>query len=426
MKKIYFLSLVLISSLSYGQEVQRCATHEAILHYDAANPGYLNAINETFERAKAMYGSGDREEVYTVPVVVHIVYNTEEENLDDSVIFKQIETLNEDFRRTNPDADNVRDTFNTIVGDSYIEFKLAEIDPDGNPTTGITRTETSMTSFFGSGTFPADGVKETSSGGIDPWDQDLYMNIWVCDMSIFGTPAVLGYATPPDGLPNWPPGSTDGLSDGVVVQYQAFGANNPNELDAGGGPLEVLGRTTTHEVGHYLGLRHIWADGDCSEEDGIDDTPNAMDQSEFDCDDSKNTCTDDIGTLGDLPDMIENYMDYSAESCQNSFTLGQVELMRGVLENERVDLISGNPATVETLEANSFGLFPNPSNGEVTLTNLPEGTAQIQIYTETGQMVRSMHINSNTMSVDGLVEGIYLVSILTEESVSTKKLIVIP
>ena len=290
MRKIYLLTLVLLSSMAYAQEFHRCATHEAIVKYDAEHPGYLDAINETFERAKALSGKGDREDVYTIPVVVHIVYNTDEENLHDSVIFRQIETLNEDFRRMNPDADNVRDTFNTIVGDSYIEFQLAAIDPDGNPTTGITRTETSMTTFFGSGTFPADGVKETSSGGIDPWDQDRYMNIWVCDMSIFGTPAVLGYATPPDGLPNWPPGSTDGLSDGVVIQYEAFGANNPNVLDAGSGPLEVLGRTTTHEVGHYLGLRHIWADGDCSEEDGIDDTPNAMDQSNFDCDDTKNTC----------------------------------------------------------------------------------------------------------------------------------------
>ena len=109
-------------------------------------------------------------------------------------------------------------------------------------------------------------VKSTADGGIDPWDQSRYLNIWVCDMSIFGVTALLGYATPPAGLPNWPPGSSGTLGDGVVIQYQAFGSNNPNQIGQG---IVVKGRTPSHEVGHYLGLRHIWGDGDCTAEDGI-------------------------------------------------------------------------------------------------------------------------------------------------------------
>ncbi|MCG8577543.1 MAG: T9SS type A sorting domain-containing protein [Flavobacteriales bacterium] len=425
MKNTLLLIALFLTGAIYAQEFHRCATHQALLQQEESNPGYMNQINETFERAKAMSGlNGDREEVYTIPVVVHIVYNTPEENLHDSIIFNQIESLNADFRRMNADTVNLRDTFQTIVGDSYIQFKLAEIDPDGNPTTGITRTETSVNSFFGVGTFPADGVKYTSEGGIDPWNQDNYLNIWVCDMSFFDTPAVLGYATPPDGLPNWPDGSVDGLEDGVVIQYQSFGSNNPNPLDVGGGPLDVLGRTATHEVGHYLGLRHIWADGGCTEEDGIDDTPNAVDQSEFDCDDTKNTCTDDIGELGDLPDMIENYMDYSAESCQNSFTKGQVDLMRGVLETERIDLIQGNPAIVSEKSVAQFKMYPNPANGMVTLNNLPEGTKQIELYSETGQLLRSINTASQKVTMDELNVGFYLVSVQSTEGVSTQKLVV--
>src|SRR5690606_22725573 len=163
---------------------------------------------------------------------------------------------------------------------------------------------------------------------------------------------------------HWPAGTIDGLSDGVVIQFQCFGSNNPNPLpnpDGSGDILEVLGRTVTHEVGHYLGLRHIWGDGDCTAQDGVDDTPNATGQSDFDCDASKNTCVDNIFGV-DLPDMIENYMDYSAEDCQNSFTQGQVDIMHGVLDNERYDLVHGNPASVSTLDEISLSIFPNPAN----------------------------------------------------------------
>src|SRR5690606_36225125 len=142
----------------------------------------------------------------------------------------QIEQLNEAFRRLNADTVNTRSEFLTIVGDTEIEFVLATVDPDGNPTNGITRTSTSQTSFIGVGGLPAEGVKSSGNGGIDPWNQLDYLNIWVCDMSLFNIPALLGYATPPNNLPHWPPGSSDNMSDGVVIQYQAFGPNNPNAL----------------------------------------------------------------------------------------------------------------------------------------------------------------------------------------------------
>ena len=132
--------------------------------------------------------------------------------------------------------------------------------------------------------------------------------------------------------------------DGVVIDYRVFGRNSPFELDLGQGtPIVTQGRTPVHEVGHYLGLRHVWGDGggllggdSCMEDDGVADTPNSGSQANFDCDPTRNTCID---ATDDLPDMIENFLDYSSEACMNSFTMGQIEIMRGVLENERCMLV---------------------------------------------------------------------------------------
>lgn len=429
MKIFLTLFLAFIGFVAFSQDFHRCYTHEAMIAQEEKTPGYWANVNEAFERAK--YANlQDRAEVMTIPVVVHIVHNTAAENLADSVIFNQIATLNEDYRRLNADAENLRDTFNTIVGDTFIEFQLATVDPEGNPTTGITRTNTDVTSFFSLALSPAEGVKITSEGGIDPWDQSRYLNIWVCDMSVFETVFLLGYATPPDGLPHWPAGSSDGMSDGVVIQYQAFGSNNPNPLVAGGAEIDVRGRTATHEIGHYLGLRHIWGDGDCAEQDGVDDTPNAVDQSGS-CDLIKNTCLDDIDVLGDLPDMVENYMDYSPETCQNSFTLGQVAIMRGVLEIQRYDLVNDNPALAlkkTDLLVETFQVYPNPTNDHVTIL-FPHGHENrlVKVYSETGQLILSENVQPGTVSfsIDQLEKGLYLIELTSDERVETKRLIVL-
>lgn len=419
MKKLLITALALYTTYNFAQ-VHKCYTHELMQYQEELTPGYLNAVEESFQRAKHSF-SQDRSTVYTIPVVVHIVYNDPSENLEDSVIFNQIEVLNQSFRRTNADTVNLRPVFDPIVGDGYIEFELAQVDPNGQPTTGITRTSTTQTSFLGVGGFPAEGVKSSADGGIDPWDQSHYLNIWVCNMSFGGTPFILGYATPPNNLSHWPPGSADNMSDGVVIEYEAFGANNPNTLDLGQGPMDVQGKTTVHEVGHYLGLRHIWGDGDCTEEDGIDDTPNAIDQSDFDCDTTKNSCVDNILTFGDLPDMIENYMDYSSESCQNSFTQGQVDMMRGILENERVDLISGNPASIQSTSTVEFKLFPNPSAGNTVIAGLDE-QVEIEVYTESGKLVYET-IGSHQVELPQLEAGVYLVKVISEQQVGVKRLI---
>jgi len=410
--KIYTLILaitvVLINSVSLAQSPEKCGTQHILEFYESQTPGYKQAVDETYKaiinRAKNITRAAD--ELYRIPLVIHVVYNENklEQNLHDSVILNQISILNADFQRLNADTINMRSIFAPIAGAPMIKFELASTDPNGNSTTGITRTE-------------------TATGGIDPWDQSQFLNIWICDMSFFGSPFVLGYATPPANLPNWPNGGTSNLGDGVVIQFNFFGSNNPNSDPA----FDVQGRTVTHEVGHYLGLRHIWGDGDCTEDDLLADTPNAESESSQDCDTTKNTCVDTIpGGLGDLPDMIENYMDYSAESCQNSFTNGQGEIIRSVLENERIDLLTSiglSPLAIpETKYNKSTTIYPNPNSGKFIVKTTDANS--IQILNSIGQVVKMVPFNSDNTPINLDEKGIYFIQICSGENTVTKKLVV--
>lgn len=234
--------------------------------------------------------------VITIPVVVHVVYNTAAENISDAQIYSQITVLNEDFRRMNADADSTWPQ----AADTEVEFCLALKDPNGNATNGITRTATMITSFSSN-----DDVKFDSAGGKDAWTAAGYLNIWVCDIS--GT--TLGYAQ----FPGAGPASTDG----VVIDYKYFGTTGTATS-----PFD-LGRTTTHEVGHWLNLMHIWGDGPCGVDDLVADTPDAEDANRG-CDTGHVSC----GSVN----MVQNYMDYSDDACMNLFTQGQRERMRALFD----------------------------------------------------------------------------------------------
>lgn len=436
-KHLLFFGLTLISVQNYAQVLQtkKCATVEYTNYRESKQPGYLQATKNAFNLAKNNTSQKSETE-YTIPVVVHIVYNNAAQNLHDSVIFNQIQILNEDFNRENADTVNMRSVFEPIVGSAKIRFQLATIDPNGNPTNGITRTQTSKTTFTSvmglvSGDMSEnETVKSTADGGINPWNQSRYLNIWVCNMAISfqgsEMTALLGYATPPANLPNWPAGTVSDLSDGVVIQFNAFGSNNPTPLIADGQNMTVKGRTVTHEVGHYLGLRHVWGDGDCSQDDGIADTPNASGESQFDCNTTKNTCVDNI--IGqDLPDMVENYMDYSAEDCQNSITKNQIELIRGVIETNRWDLVNNNPAVgIKDISKINASVFPNPSNSTVNIVSDQQISGDIYITDLNGKTVlitKGAGLET-TIDIAHLKNGVYQISFEnTEGTKSTIRLV---
>lgn len=451
MKKLYITLATIASIFSIGtfaQHTEKCGFNHIIDHYETINPGYKDQAKQIYESSldyvKHANLRAENDSIYVIPVVVHVVYSDSVQNIPDSVIHNQIEVLNIDYMRLNADTVNLRDTFLTVAGKARVNFRLASYDPDGNPTTGITRTETTELfgeggGFFGPDIAEIEDVKITANGGHDPWDQSKYLNIWVCDMAAGGEASLLGYATPPADLPNWPAGSTDGMSDGVVIQYQCFGSNNPNPLTVQGSNIEVRGRTTVHEVGHYLGLRHTaeqsWFGSSCNDnDDGLNDTPN-MSQSQFDCNTTRNSCVDTVinifgDTLGNLPDMIENYMDYSSETCQNTFSFGQVGIIRNVLKNYRNGLINnGNLSGVNELKENNMivDVYPNPSNGvvQVNLNNYT-GKQTIMVFNELGQVIYNEQvIGTNNLSLDlsSQPKGIYILKVMGDSTPINKKLV---
>jgi len=427
------ISITLFSNDITAQSAQKCGTVKAMQKMEESYPGYVQGSKNLFNE---FYNSNQNRAISDtflyVRVVVHVVYNTPQENLPDSVILNQIQVLNNDFGRMNADTVNMRPVFDPIAGvDSRIRFVLADTDPLGNPTNGITRTSTTKTTFFsllGGGL--AEDVKSSADGGIDPWDQSRYLNIWVCDLSvpILGT-VILGYAVPPSGLPNWDAGVTNGISDGVVIQYQVFGANNPNPLSLGGTTYAVKGRTPVHEVGHYLGLRHIWGDEtNCVGEDGIMDTPKATDASAQDCDASKNTCTDNIASI-DMPDMIENYMDYSAEDCQNSFTMDQMLFVRWVIRGFRPDIATLSFTGIDKIKkTDTFVLAPNPTNEIINLTAANGSIiSSVKIYNTSGLQVYGVNCSNSrvTLNTLDLAEGIYFLELTSNQNIERLKFVVI-
>lgn len=301
------ITLLLLSFLFVGMlsaQQRDCSTMDNLEYRKQQDPqleARMQQIEEfTRQRIQEM---GPQESIsgniITIPVVVHVIYRTAQENISAAQIQSQIDVLNEDFRRTNADADN---RWSQAV-DTEIQFCLASVDPNGNPTTGITR-KSSTTTAWGTN----DAMKRASSGGVDAWNTGEYLNMWVCNIG----GGILGYAQFPGG---------SAATDGVVMGPQYFGSSQKGTGFYLSAPFD-LGRTTTHEVGHFLNLRHIWGDGGCSVDDFVSDTPTS-DAPNYGCTPTHVSCSS--------TDMVQNYMDYSDDGCMNLYTAGQKARMRAIL-----------------------------------------------------------------------------------------------
>lgn len=296
-RSFLLISLMVLGPLTFAQQ-RVCGTMDHLHHQLEANPNLryrMQAIERQTEAGiKAASHRMDRDIV--IPVVVHVVYNTSEQNISDRQIYSQIQVLNQDFRRRNPDVDRTPSMWASVASDTRISFKLANRDPNGQPTDGITRTRTSVEAFF----VQSNGVKYGARGGVDAWPSDQYLNIWVCNLGM----GVLGYSQFPGGPPE---------TDGVVIGYKFFGNTGIVRPPFNGG------RTCTHEVGHWLNLRHIWGDGPCSVDDLVADTPPA-DRPTQGCPTYRTACNG--------PVMTSNFMDYTDDACMNMFTFGQADRMQ--------------------------------------------------------------------------------------------------
>jgi hypothetical protein len=344
---LLFSGLFLISPASiHGQHSGRaCGTVEYNRQVEAAYPGVSETRAEIEAGIQALTHNPHqlntlRKAVITIPVVVHVIYHPSlsAQNISYSRVVEQINVLNQDFRGSNPDTAQVPALFKGLVADAQIQFCLATRDPIGNWTDGVTRTQTTKTSF-GMGDDAL--IKSTSGGGHDAWDRDKYLNIWVCNL----TGNVLGYTQLPGG-----PAHLDGL----VICYKYFGKT-------GASPPYHKGRTTTHEVGHWLNLYHIWGDdnGACWGSDYCDDTPNQAG-------DNYACPTFPHASCSNTSDMYMNYMDYVDDACMFMFTPDQKTRMLAVLASTRSSLLNSDgcsPATgiVDAGNLTTLQIFPLPS-----------------------------------------------------------------
>ena len=292
-------------------QVRRCATMDVHRRLLNENPAYA-LVRDDIENMTLLYqegrGMAGRTGVTRIPVVVHVVWNTAAQNISDAQIASQIDVLNRDFRRANPDVEATPAPFLPFTADARVEFALATVDPHGAASTGIERRQTSVSAFGAD-----DSVKSQASGGLDAWPAASYLNIWVCQLG----GGLLGYAQFPGG-----PAETDG----VVILQSAFGT-----IGTAAPPFH-LGRTATHEVGHWLNLNHIWGDDGtgCSGTDNVDDTPNQGGANTGQPPFPQVSCNN-----GPHGDMFMNYMDYVDDPAMFMFTAGQVTRMQACLDGPR-------------------------------------------------------------------------------------------
>ena len=389
-----WIAFLILANHSFGQS---CGFDALLKNHPELN----NAFNASFLKKNKT-----EQEIpsitHIIPVVFHILYDDENKNLLDSVIFNQLEILNKIYSEC--DAP-IRPVFEAVAACPKIKFQLAKTTPEGQLTNGINRVQTDEKIFYHSDAiFQFDNPKYEEFGGTSAWNTDQYLNIWICNLRpLSGVGGLLGYAFPPVESPFWNRiFYVSKERQGVVMHYQAIGNNNPV---GNANWAHIL----AHEIGHYLGLKHPWGDEEnrCDLNDFIEDTPPCKNASNF-CNFSKNTC--DEGLL-DKPDMIENIMDYSPARCLTHFTQGQVNRMRA-------NLVQYRPYVYETfLEDSTYtGLYvwPNPNNGKFSMAlgqSKGESDRTVVIFDSQGKQIWTGEISNDAtfyeVDLRPLKRGIY-------------------
>jgi len=312
-----FLHMTAQDGGDVGEFVPWCGTTGALLQQEKEDPT-LRKRMDSIEKEMQKYIENPTRDlsggILIIPVVVHVIHNGDpvgsNENIDDLFIMAQLDQITDDFRKFNPDAS----TAWAQAADTEIQFCLAQIDPNGDPTTGILRHDISGGPW----------TQNTFNSNVKPqtiWDRDQYMNFWIADLN----GGLLGYAQFPGGSAN---------TDGIVCKYNTIGSlATPYTSNA---PYNV-GRVAAHEAGHWLNLRHIWGDeSGCSGSDFCADTPNQ----------AGNTSGCPSGVVTDAcantspGKMYQNYMDYTDSDCMNIFTQDQSDRMWAAVNTSRPGLIT--------------------------------------------------------------------------------------
>ncbi len=377
-----FVLCVALGSLSLNAQdknvvqTRECATDEYNQLLLQTNPKMMGS--DAFERELApkvaaikaqMASNPQRVLQFTIPVVVHVIHNGEPigtgANISDAQVISQIQVLNEDFRRM---IGTRGFNSNPVGADVEVEFCLAQQTPDGCITNGIDRIDMSSVSTTWSG---PGGNTDSVLKPATIWDSSKYMNMWSVN---FSSSTLLGFAQFPGGPAN---------TDGVVSNYTYFGSNDAPGVNIPG--VFNLGRTMTHEVGHYLGLYHTFEGGctgsvDTAGDFCSDTPPVASANSNGSACVPNNSCSTDVPNL---PDMIENYMDYTTDACMNIFTLDQkarvIAVLNGV-NNNRPDTSNSNVCTPLAPVNNDVSIQVNSLNSNGACTGNFTPNVRVQNY----------------------------------------------
>ncbi len=395
MKKILLMAVGLLTANVSAQF--ECMTDKKMKEFYKNNPQGLKAREDLYKYLSNKNNlSKNTQTVVTIPIVVHVLYKNEVQNVSDAQIASQIAVLNQDFRKANADFNNAPAVFKPVGSDMQVMFCLATKDPNGNPTTGIVRKSIPSNFNF-------DDHYYDSSGSL-PWDNTKYLNIWV------GKPnyaSVGGWSSMPDGA--------EGPSDGIAINYRVFGTMGTAES-----PYNK-GRCTTHEVGHYLGLWHPFG-GD------INGTPtNTL------CGVVNDFCADTPATYyayfgaPTFPDntymctptadgaMFMNFMDYTRDAVKVMFTNDQKTLVTNALAGPRASLLNNNAcsvlATSEVEKVDKINLFPNPTTQYISIASPLMAINEVEVFNTEGRLVKKASIKNETdrINVSDFPSGIYFV-----------------
>lgn len=343
--------------------------------------------------------------VVTIPVVFHVVYNTPAQQVPQSLLAETIDVLTRDYRRQNPDAGNTgvnggyQDpnglwsyNYSNIAADCEIQFLMCGVTYDY---TSLAQIDVAQDPYYVKNTFPYHQTYPPAN----------YLNVWVCNIS----GSLFGLAEFPGSPPQ---------QDGVIITYNSVGYNNANY------------RVLTHEVGHWLGLRHIWGDCNCCDDYVTDTAPQQADngvmtaQPPFPTYPNQPPCATWTACPGNnvwnglyypYVNMGDNFMDYSPSSCMNFFSLGQKQRMWYFLNNYRSSLLTNSSCDVGTdelsLSEKAIKIYPNPTSEMITVTNVKEGTTLVITNLLGNKLMETVALSESTqIDLSHLPDGVYFLN----------------